>query len=44
MQWRRLKTIMFVELLGAVVKRMHQQCPDTGILRNHYSSVDGILQ
>lgn len=44
MQRRRLKTIVFVELLGAVVKRMHQQRSDTSVMRNHHRPVDGVLQ
>lgn len=40
MQRRRLKTVVFVKLFGAVVKRMHQQRSGTGVLANDHSRVD----
>ena len=43
-QRRRLKTVVFVKLPGALVKRMHQQRSDIGVLRNHHSAVDSNLQ
>ena len=35
---------MFVELLGAVMKRMDQQCSDASVEGHSDSAVDGILQ
>lgn len=44
MQRRRLKSVVFVEFLGAVVKCMHQQSSDTNDLRNHHFPDGTVLQ
>lgn len=36
--------MVLVERFGVLVKRMHQQRPDTGVLRNHHSPLDSVLQ
>ena len=44
MNRRNLESVMFVELLSAVMKRMDQQCSDASVEGHSDSAVDGILQ
>jgi hypothetical protein len=44
MERRYLKTVMLVERLGAVVQRVYQQRPNTGVLRYGHSPMNRVLQ
>lgn len=44
MRWRGLKSIMLVELLGLLVKSMHEKCPYAHVLRYSHCTVNPVLE
>jgi len=44
MRWRGLKSVMLVELSGFFVKSMHEEGPDTRVLRYGHRAIDRVLE